>query len=390
MKSINRALLIAGCCLFPFIHPRRHGASAASDSSEEAAASSSFVIAGYLPDYRSYIDVNATAMHLTDLMLFSLTPESIILRTSSSSPGEGCCLSSDHYDQIRKARAYKRERRRRSSERIRLLITVGGAGRSDGFRDVVTGKPQIQRQFLKNLVQLCRDEELDGIDLDFEGIQSLSDWNAYRKFLSTASTYLHRARPRLLLTVALHPGQFLSSHACQSVDRVHVMTYDMMAGRGSDDERADHHASLRSAGEALSEFARNGCPPSKLVMGIPAYGRHGKNAGLVRTYSEVVDEMIRNDGGSGRDVRSARSWKGYRFDSPEDVEAKVEYAAQNDLGGVFFWELGQDKQMPGVAEGGILLESAASSAAKLGKAISDDGRGDAEEEHGNSEESEEL
>ena len=142
MKSIFLALLIAGSCLFPFVHPQHHSVSASDDAN-----GASFVIAGYLPDYRAYINVNATAIHLTDLMIFSLTPESIL--QSSSSP---CCLSSDHYDKIRKARSYKREQQH--SKQIRLLLTVGGGGRSNGFRDVVTGNSQMQRQFIKRLVQL--------------------------------------------------------------------------------------------------------------------------------------------------------------------------------------------------------------------------------------------
>lgn len=204
-----------------------------------------------------------------------------------------------------------------------------------------------------------RDEELDGIDLDFEGIQSQEVYVAYLKFLQRAAKYLHRQN--LLLTVALHPGQPLPAKVCQSVDRVHVMTYDMTGSASSSaDGRSNHHASMPSVREALSKFTRSGCPPSKLVMGIPAYGRHERNMGLVKTYSEVVDEMVEN--GHEVEFRSVQTWKGYQFDSPGNVAAKTDYARQNGLGGVFFWELGQDKQMPDAAKGGLLLESAANAA----------------------------
>ena len=45
---------------------------------------------------------------------------------------------------------------------------------------------------------------------------------------------------------------------------------------------------------------------------------------------------------------------------PDDVCTKVGYAG---LGRVFIWELGQDKRVPGQAEGGLLLEAAAAAAA---------------------------
>jgi len=209
---------------------------------------------------------------------------------------------------------------------------------------------------------------LDGIDFDFEGIQSLEEWKAYLTFLSVASTYLHREN--LFITVALHPGQLLPTEVCQRVDRVHVMTYDMMPSpqpKNSDNKPNNHHASIHSAQAALENFIRNGCHPSKLVMGIPAYARHEKNMGLVRAYSEVVDDMLRDYDDNSADIKttiqSIRSWDGYLFDSPDDVREKVTFATQMGLGGIFIWELGQDKQLAGIAEGGILLEEAAAAVA---------------------------
>jgi chitinase len=203
---------------------------------------------------------------------------------------------------------------------------------------------------------------LDGIDLNFEGIRSLEEWNAYLAFLSAASTHLHRHD--LLVTVALHPGQYLPSGVCGDVDRVHVMTYDMIRP-----STVDHHASMNIAKDSIEKFAWNGCPPSKLVMGIPAYGRHVHDMGLVMTYSELVDDIMMNGGDEKMEMETAKttiqsinSWSGYRFDSPDDVRTKVEYAVSNGLGGIFIWELGQDKRMPGLAEGGMLLEVAAAAA----------------------------
>lgn len=231
---------------------------------------------------------------------------------------------------------------------------------------------------------ISRDEGLDGIDFDFEGIRSVQEWTAYLAFLSEASDRLHRAG--LLATVALHPGQHLPSNVCAILDRVHVMTYDMMIRQPSSStattDRHHHHASMHVVEDAMEGFVRTGCPPSKLVMGIPAYGRHERDPGLVRTYSELVDEIIIANNGGGDDgmseteteattaktttavvLRSINSRSGYRFDSPDDVRAKVEYALRSGLGGVFIWELGQDKRMPGQAEGGVLLEAAAAAAA---------------------------
>ena len=123
-----------------------------------------FIVGGYLPDYRSYINVNSTAIYLTDIMLFSLTPESILqydaaIKSGGDTPSDdntsgGCCLSSHHYEQIRKAKSYKREQQLHQRDNVndlRLLLTVGGGGRSNGFADFVVNR---QNEFVNGLVQL--------------------------------------------------------------------------------------------------------------------------------------------------------------------------------------------------------------------------------------------
>ena len=120
-----------------------------------------FIVGGYLPDYRSYINVNSTAIYLTDIMLFSLTPESILqyyaaIKAGGDTPSDssGCCLSSHHYEQIRKAKSYKREQLQKQRDNVndlRLLLTVGGGGRSNGFADFVVNR---RNEFVNGLVQL--------------------------------------------------------------------------------------------------------------------------------------------------------------------------------------------------------------------------------------------
>ena len=53
----------------------------------------------------------------------------------------------------------------------------------------------------------------------------------------------------------------------------------------------------------------------------------------------------------------------YQVETPSAVAKKVKYAYEAGLGGVFFWELGQDKQSPS-APGGILLQAAAAAVPK--------------------------
>ena len=322
-------------------------------------ADNEFIIAGYLPDYRASINLNATLLHLTDVMLFSLTPASVV-----AGGGSSCCLSKEHFALVRKARSYKLEKTKLSS--IRILITIGGGGRSDGFADIVSGSSNTRHSFLHRIVKICRENELDGVDWDNENIQTYEQWEAYLHFLVEASTFLHKHN--LLVSVALHPGQYPPAEVCRKVDRVHLMTYDMH------NQHSKHHASFKSVNKALSSFSSNGCPSSKLIMGVPAYARHESNPGKVKTYAEIVDEFLseqdEHDVDAKEIITNLSSWKGYQFDSASDVKVKAEYAKDNDYGGCFLWELGQDKRISDVADGGGVLTEAMSSVLKSDHIIS--------------------
>jgi hypothetical protein len=64
-----------------------------------------FVIAGYLPEYRSYINVNRTAPYLTDIVLFSVTSD------AEGNLGK-CCLETHHFQQAREAQVAALEQKR--------------------------------------------------------------------------------------------------------------------------------------------------------------------------------------------------------------------------------------------------------------------------------------
>ena len=177
----------------------------------------------------------------------------------------------------------------------------------------------------------------------------------YARLLLYASRALHDAG--LLLSVALHPGQFLPRPAYDAVDRVNLMAYDMVNGNGA--ER--HHAPFEMAAHASSELIRSGCPPSKVILGIPAYGRHSSYPQAVKSYSEIVDDIDRTEQQPGPRMLNGQ-FNGYHFDSPDDVQRKVKYAISKGLGGAFFWEIGQDYIHAELAPGGLLLGAAASAA----------------------------
>lgn len=303
------------------------------------AVNADFRIAGYLPDYRfdSSLDLNASAALLDDLYLFSLSPQTQL----GPAMFQACCLQEKHYTAAAQAVAS-------TDGRLRAWVTVGGGGRSHKFTDA----PSAMINALRDLI--IAKPYIRGVDFDCETFYAHQEYERYEKLLTSAATLLHSNFPDVQVSVALHAGQTMPTSVFSAVDRVNLMTYDMPG--------ATYHADYRKTVEAVENLVDTlGCPAAKVFLGIPAYGKHKHNPADVKTYHEVVT-MTDDD---TADLHRRYEFDGYLLDSPAAVQAKIRLAQKKGLGGVFFWELGQDYVGPRGGPG-TLLKAAAK---QVGKAV---------------------
>jgi GH18 family chitinase len=107
----------------------------------------------------------------------------------------------------------------------------------------------------------------------------------------------------------------------------------------------------------LDELIAAGVPSRKLFMGIPAYGRHEREVGRVMSFAEIVDAA-----GTQEPETVQGYWNDFKYDTTTIVRRKVQLAREKNLGGVFMWEVGQDKQTDDNT-GGLLLETLANEVA---------------------------
>lgn len=316
------------------------------------------IIAGYLPDYRSNMDIDSASLYLSHLILFSVAP-----KADGTFYGT-CCLDSSHFEKARNAREFKNKiLREMSSDEIkikkyhpaalRLVITIGGAGRSDHF-SVVTSSRISRNRFIKQLIKLVKRHDLDGIDYDWEVPTSQIEVRNYHSLIRETYEELRQVNQqqesdrKILISMTVHPNHIMEPEYYQYVDYIHMMTYDMMPSN-----MPFHHARF----DMVTEWARRligekgRCPSRKIILGIPAYGRHKINHNEVKTYSEIIDQYIdsttsNNEGQTTlRDIDDIDSYADFSFDSPSNVRRKMSWSIENDLGGVFFWEIGQDKHI---------------------------------------------
>ncbi|KAL3913888.1 MAG: hypothetical protein SGILL_006314, partial [Bacillariaceae sp.] len=324
----------------------------------------SFALAAYLPDYRvnAFVEQQLQVLEsaaaaaspppqlVTDLILFSLQPH------SKGFLG-GCCLQPDHYEAIDKYRAEFQ-----NQQQVNLWITVGGAGRSEAFPEIFRDE-KTKKRLIKSAMNLWYVAIIVlGIDLDFTP-RTTTERDNYLVFLQEALDQWHAAGLKVSMTTIFHPSTRLLPQLYQQMDRIHLMAYDMIAREGGDNNGDPYHASLDKVAKTIDALLQPGGgledTPEKILLGIPAYARHLTVPSNVKTFGEIFDGVVQgSDDPSSIDWATMHSWEGYEWESEERIQGKTQLARERKLGGIFFWEIGQDK-VTETHPRGILIEAAA-------------------------------
>ncbi len=279
--------------------------------------------------------------------------------------------------------------------RLKLLVAAGGWSGSGRFSDVAL-TPESRQKFAQSAVDVIirRSPGLfDGIDIDWEyPVRGGLATNVTRPEDRQNCTLLLQAlRQELdaqgkrdgrqyLLTIATiaGPGVFTQLElgpVAAAVDWFNVMTYDFHSGS----KIAHFNAPLYTAtgdptpgytvDSTMRRYIAGGVSPSKLVVGVPFYGRVYGGIGAANDgLFQPVTGPVPNEWKTGTDykaiVRRDPESLGFRrvmhpearvpflynattgtwitYDDAESVAEKAAYVRTHGLGGVMAWEIGGD------------------------------------------------
>ncbi len=272
---------------------------------------------------------------------------------------------------------------------IKVLISLGGWTWSSGFSDAAL--PANRSAFVKSCVDLfIKDPRwagvFDGIDIDWEYPGACGNTCNYRPedtqnftaLLAEFRSQLNQVRPGLLLTIAAPAGpdkisKIQISQISQYLDFINLMTYDF---HGAWENTTNFNSNLYtpagdpatgnarvSVNDAVNQWLQGGAPASKIVVGVPFYGRGwtgvpSSNNGLWQsatgaapgTYEAGIEDykVLKNKGYSryySSAAQAAWLYNGsvfWTYDDPPIMAAKMSYIKSKGLGGAMFWELSGD------------------------------------------------
>ena len=281
------------------------------------------IVGGYLPHYSMGNVQPEVFDFLTHAYYFSLAPSPQGELGRVDSAGAFTPLSSIPSVQtdINTLRTW------RGSKPAKILLVVGGWIQSDYF-DEAAANPSARANLVANILSFCQNYGVDGVDFDWEGYHGAVNDANYGLLISQVRAAFSGSDLELAATINPTHTSLIDEFA--ETDFVQLMSYGKSFGQNT-------QVPLSMLQGWVDGWVNGGFTRSKLVVGLPAFGRTPADNTSV-TYREIFQTY-----GPGPAVDSVlHNGKLYYFNGIDTVKLKSQYVMDTGLGGVMMWELGHD------------------------------------------------
>ena len=244
---------------------------------------------------------------------------------------------------------------RKQKPELKVLLSIGGGG--SGRFSEMAANDEYRRAFAADCDRVVKEFALDGIDIDWEyptsSMANISsspdDTENFTLLMQDIRAAIGNEKELTLATVA--SARYIDFKAIlPSVDFVNIMAYDMASA-------PKHHSALYPSGHsgditsdgAVTAHLKAGVPPSKLVMGMPFYGRGGDGYPSFQDYNKV----------GNTDTQYTEKWDEvaqvpyladkndtlvFGFENPRSLAIKCQYILDKDLLGGMYWDYSGDNE----------------------------------------------
>ncbi|KAI1395516.1 glycoside hydrolase family 18 protein [Hypoxylon fuscum] len=268
---------------------------------------------------------------------------------------------------------------KQANRHLKVLLSIGGWTYSTNFA-AAASTDATRTTFAQTAVALMRDWGFDGLDIDWEYPADDTEASNMIALLQAIRTEqdaqsAQSGNYHFLLTAAVPAGptnynKLHLSEMAGLLDHFNLMAYDYA---GSWDTTSGHQANLYpnaqnpvatpfSTDAAITAYINGGVPASKIVLGMPLYGRSFEStdgigqpytgigtgsweagvwdykvlpkAGATEQYDDVSGATYSYDS-SAKELIS--------YDNVDMINRKVTYLQGKSLGGSMFWEASGDR-----------------------------------------------
>lgn len=241
---------------------------------------------------------------------------------------------------------------------LTITNTVGGSFNSDRAAAILRNSA-VQDTLLNNVMARMREKGYTGLNIDFEYVHP-EDRENYNAFLRKAAARLHPAGYTLSTAIApkvsaTQQGLLYEAHDYPAhgaiVDFVVLMTYEWGWSGGPPWAIAPI-----SEERKVLDYAVTAIPPSKILMGVPLYGRDWKIPWVKGTYAKTVNLKSAVDLAAryGQAIQYNKTYQApfFRYtdesgqqhevwyEDARSLQAKYNLVKQYGLRGVSYWVLG--------------------------------------------------
>lgn len=269
---------------------------------------------------------------------------------------------------------------------MKVIISLGGWGGCAPCSDIFSSKEN-RKAFALSAKNVIHHFGADGIDLDWEypaieGFPSHTYKTADKKNFTKLVKRLRRTlgKKKEITFAAGGFTQYIDESidwkkVMKKVDRVNLMSYDLVSGYATE---TGHHTALystpqqkESTDHGVSLMISHGVPSNKIAIGAAFYAKVWQdvpdtNFGLYQPGKYKMGVPFKNfERQLSPDSGFVYHWDSVAqapfiynpalhlfatFDDKRSIELKTKYAISKGLGGIMFWQLGEDKFIDGLLD----------------------------------------
>lgn len=237
---------------------------------------------------------------------------------------------------------------------------------------VVCRKAELIDIFVNDCIKIINEYGFDGIDIDWER-PAVNEKQNYTALMKALYTKVKANNPEHLVTTATAAGpwqypSFDFENSIQYIDYINLMAYDLQTNA-----KSTHHSALYpsskgytaggcSIDETLPYYNELSVPNSKIIVGLPFYGRQfietdgiGKasSAGGSATQTFIYQRYLNNPNIQGVTIGFDEECKVpyiydsnnrlfISYDNEKSIGYKCEYVKEKGLAGMMYWQDSQD------------------------------------------------